>query len=183
MVADIPSFADGITPAYAGKRQTSRRRSCNSWDHPRVCGEKSLNFKIWARRRGSPPRMRGKARVVNVFTELPRITPAYAGKSSHEMLEVVPHEDHPRVCGEKIVRFPVLSPVKGSPPRMRGKASFSGIFRPGVRITPAYAGKSHRSRKRHKQSQDHPRVCGEKTCGICAKCRSLGSPPRMRGKD
>ena len=33
-----------------------------------------------------------------------------------------------------------------------------------------------------KAAEDHPRVCGEKVCGIWLKCASLGSPPRMRGK-
>ena len=30
-------------------------------------------------------------------------------------------------------------------------------------ITPAYAGKSRRTRLHHKAIWDHPRVCGEKT--------------------
>ena len=46
---------------------------------------------------------------------------------------------------------------------MRGKACLKRPSGPGLRITPAYAGKS--------------------LCGLCL-CRSrLGSPPRMRGKE
>ena len=66
---------------------------------------------------------------------------------------------------------------------MRGKAEKNGIFRPGVGITPAYAGKSYGCALQFRDGGDHPRVCGEKIdeiflCGIFT-----GSPPRMRGKD
>ena len=30
-----------ITPAYAGKREQSTKMKSASWDHPRLCGEKS----------------------------------------------------------------------------------------------------------------------------------------------
>ena len=30
----------GITPAYAGKSTTAKKAVNNSWDHPRLCGEK-----------------------------------------------------------------------------------------------------------------------------------------------
>ena len=46
---------------------------------------------------------------------------------------------------------------------MRGKATSCGIAdtRPG--ITPAYAGKREKEKKQTRQSEDHPRLCGEKT--------------------
>ena len=31
----------GITPAYAGKRNTHARTHAFYWDHPRICGEKT----------------------------------------------------------------------------------------------------------------------------------------------
>ena len=48
----------------------------------------------------------------------------------------------PRVCGEKSMctRSPLSG--SGSPPRMRGKAPYSGLRTVCGRITPAYAGKS-----------------------------------------
>ena len=72
---------DGITPAYAGKSQTSLFTPIFSRDHPRVCGEKNKFHPSVFGCIGSPPRMRGKA-----FSELASsigkgITPAYAGKS------------------------------------------------------------------------------------------------------
>ena len=91
----------GITPAYAGKRDTPSLDDGAQWDHPRVCGEKK---KMVADDRclvGSPPRMRGKDKI-------PCVAPALA-------------VDHPRVCGEKRLVMMTVPLVKGSPPRMRGK--------------------------------------------------------------
>ena len=51
-----------ITPAYAGKRTLLFTLNLDKWDHPRLCGEKSLAFSIVSTSR--------------------RITPAYAGKRS-----------------------------------------------------------------------------------------------------
>ena len=65
---------------------------------------------------------------------------------------------------------------------MRGKA---GLGRPASelqRITPAYAGKRGCLHCAGQRTQDHPRVCGEKSM-LCRSANSAtGSPPRMRGK-
>ena len=45
---------------------------------------------------------------------------------------------------------------------MRGKAVFGALMLIGIRITPAYAGKSGRSCNGRRSLQDHPRLCGEK---------------------
>ena len=91
--------------------------------------------------------------------------------------------DHPRVCGEKPLPDPERIFQVGSPPRMRGKELECRCVRLPERITPAYAGKSHKVRLQAAGRWDHPRVCGEK-CAWPPGCGSLtGSPPRMRGKD
>ena len=54
----------GITPACAGKSNKRSIRPRYSWDHPRVCGEKSPQIKIQQKPAGSPPRVRGKARYM-----------------------------------------------------------------------------------------------------------------------
>ena len=69
-----------ITPAYAGKRNSSSAQMDKIWDHPRVCGEKTAAGVTIAVALGSPPRMRGKAELYKVFAPESRITPAYAGK-------------------------------------------------------------------------------------------------------
>ena len=73
-------LADGITPAYAGKRPAAWAGAWRTGDHPRVCGEKGTGLTNVTSPMGSPPRMRGKAAPSSVAVMPCRITPAYAGK-------------------------------------------------------------------------------------------------------
>ena len=152
----------GITPAYAGKSVCCRIAQCLAGDHPRVCGEKSATCPLGRKSLGSPPRMRGKAWTFNTSETPTGITPAYAGKRSKRTNPYEHAQDHPRVCGEKPALPPGVLAPPGSPPRMRGKESFEehGFVIGG--ITPAYAGKRGRQNRNCKNTQDHPRVCGEK---------------------
>ena len=91
--------------------------------------------------------------------------------------------DHPRVCGEKKKHLLVIKVPQGSPPRMRGKVfPVSGALW-SSRITPAYAGKSKSGHELIADTEDHPRVCGEKAGKETDAVHNEGSPPRMRGKD
>ena len=131
---------------------------------------------------GSPPHMRGKGKSLCDDLQRVGITPAYAGKRRLRSRPGDGRKDHPRVCGEKrIFRFK-LTPIVGSPPRMRGKglSAFRRSHRKG--ITPAYAGKRHSAMHPETFCRDHPRVCGEKWTFITSMSRVVGSPPRMRGK-
>ena len=131
-----------ITPACAGK--SAPLQSCNTpfKDHPRVCGEKVLEFLTMVHMWGSPPRVRGKDGRRQSRYQTHRITPACAGKRLRRALLCMYSWDHPRVCGEKPSRTAMTVAGMGSPPRVRGKAA-PGV-RPlrAVRITPACAGKS-----------------------------------------
>ena len=91
----------GITPAYAGKSAVLKQLQHSHMDHPRVCGEKVIRHPFPIHKRGSPPRMRGKADPAGRRVVSFGITPAYAGKSGHFAASLCPFEDHPRVCGEK----------------------------------------------------------------------------------
>ena len=99
--SDLPSGA-GITPAYAGKRCSLQVTMQQSWDHPRLCGEKYRKISIGQPVLGSPPPMRGKADLQIWSHVAVGITPAYAGKSSIDKI------------GDTM--------KEGSPPPMRGKA-------------------------------------------------------------
>ena len=156
------SFLTGITPAYAGKRRQAGNPHHDAEDHPRVCGEKHEAFEVVPYDTG--------------------ITPAYAGKRASRPTGRSGAWDHPRVCGEKIGQSNRAARHLGSPPRMRGKAV--AIFRQlhHGRITPAYAGKRRCPRFRPGKIRDHPRVCGEKSLQKPDITRSVGSPPRVRGK-
>ena len=70
----------GITPAYAGKRMGLTATGRGSWDHPRLCGEKTGTKYMWTLTTGSPPPMRGKVHKKETSYLCIRITPAYAGK-------------------------------------------------------------------------------------------------------
>ena len=133
----------GITPAYAGKSIRFWGRVRLLRDHPRVCGEKNSCACILEILLGSPPRMRGKGPPFLAIAPTTGITPAYAGKSADHRKQAGYHQDHPRVCGEKV-----------RPRALNGMKPW---------ITPAYAGKSTMRNALYSLQRDHPRVCGEKT--------------------
>ena len=144
-----PTAAAGITPALAGKRVGVAVSFQRFKDHPRVGGEKPAVPACCLKFPGSPPRWRGKASRPGLLFEIPRITPALAGKSGSLCPQDRSRGDHPRVGGEKQCAFHFFGVLGGSPPRWRGKdRRFLGAERPR-RITPALAGKrlkrSHRS--------------------------------------
>ena len=131
-----------------------------------MCGEKGFRQNEKQCRRGSPPRVRGKAFDAGKLIPFYGITPACAGKSSALCVCQDRVEDHPRVCGEKQIPKTYISRSRGSPPRVRGKASPYVAIWFSSGITPACAGKSSLPIQRWGHSQDHPRVCGEKVDGI-----------------
>ena len=90
-------------------------------DHPRVRGE-GLRYHVQDhRRRGSPPRSRGRLEHTDVPFERDRITPAFAGKANLWPTATAGTQDHPRVRGEGSGRHLMGSPLMGSPPRSRGR--------------------------------------------------------------
>ena len=65
--------------------------------------------------------MRGKGYVSGDVDLEWGITPAYAGKRYVMMPVPFCYQDHPRLCGEKVVVVVVVVVCAGSPPPMRGK--------------------------------------------------------------
>ena len=73
-------------------------------DHPRVCGEHTLNEYGRRLREGSSPRMRGTHSTgAGSYTDI-GIIPAYAGNTAYMITPAITVWDHPRVCGEHIKR-------------------------------------------------------------------------------
>ena len=66
--------------------------------------------------------MRGKVVDGDEITINTGITPAYAGKSLEISLTQQVCQDHPRLCGEKVLDHYFSIKTVGSPPPMRGKA-------------------------------------------------------------
>ncbi len=106
--------------------------------------------------------MRGKGIADDEARAAVGITPACAGKSEKKVPFLPPHQDHPRVCGEKVLNTFIMVCHVGSPPRMRGKVPKVCELRYIVGITPAYAGKRPKNNGIWRFRRDHPRVCGEK---------------------
>ena len=125
-------------------------------------GEKFVTLMRLLSTKGSPPLARGKA---SIFFD--------------DCCQLV---DHPRLRGEKWDSAWYNPSNWGSPPLARGKdsAKTRQVHREG--ITPACAGKSHRSRKSRNAPRDHPRLRGEKKIFVFRRLRVWGSPPLARGK-
>ena len=167
-----------------------------------MCGEKAHRKSTPNASGGSPPRVRGKVRVIypphTIAGSPPRvrgkvcnqqvtkfklgITPACAGKRPRLPFFDIFGGDHPRVCGEKARCTAGIFPVSGSPSRVRGKENVDTYKRRHSRITPACAGKRQLALVTNVPNRDHPRVCGEKSTAKGSVKYILGSPPRVRGK-
>ena len=164
-----------ITPACAGKRRSDWIIRSIYWDHPRVCGEKDKAAE-------KAQHLRGKGSETQRRAIRAGITPACAGKSCSRRPRWTHTGDHPCVCGEKHCTSTPIALVSGSPPRVRGKETWTRPMPIYSRITPACAGKRAYLLRMLMTSQDHPRVCGEKFCGKLYSSSPSGSPPRVRGK-
>ena len=147
-----------------------------------MCGEKSFAPTPVSWLRGSPPRVRGKVNMLLHDACNIGITPACAGKRRKACTFAKANRDHPRVCGEKSLTMQKSKRCRGSPPRVRGKASIFISPLAGIRITPACAGKRSARPSAPASYWDHPRVCGEKVFTIIFSVAIGGSPPRVRGK-
>ena len=155
----------GITPACAGKSTFVPEMPDVTGDHPRMCGEKHNPLGNQRPGRGSPPHVRGKVSLMVEVSARQGITPACAGKRMLCLCRCRRYEDHPRMCGEKMVGFFVFIWKTGSPPHVRGKDGRAVALAHGNRITPACAGKSSNYNGCGALVRDHPRMCGEKRSG------------------
>ena len=84
--------------------------------------------------------------------------------------------------GEKYNSAEALANRQGSPPHGRGKGCSTCMISLQIGITPAWAGKSLLRRLQMLESEDHPRMGGEKAKKTVTIGSNLGSPPHGRGK-
>ena len=131
-----------ITPACAGKSSNVPSFTIRKPHHPRLRGEKFMVLLLIFCVGGSPPLARGKAASKTACTEIPRITPACAGKSGLTFVFLIGVGDHPRLRGEKPRYSQSTASSRGSPPLARGKEKGRKVAKGWGRITPACAGKS-----------------------------------------
>ena len=78
--------------------------------------------------------------MIRAISPLSGIIPAYAGNTDEERADADEHGDHPRVCGEHVLRQERFLAMAGSSPRMRGTQLHSLHSRRRIGIIPAYAG-------------------------------------------
>ena len=181
--APMPSILTRITPACAGNSLRPLPLLRKEQDHPRVCGEQRKRPGHTPACQGSPPRVRGTAQGRAREPVGPRITPACAGNSAPAAAKTAGPRDHPRVCGEQEKPVTTRPAAIGSPPRVRGTGGDYIKLDSSARITPACAGNSSSPAPWLRRRRDHPRVCGEQLELLPGYCKSMGSPPRVRGTD
>ena len=126
--------------------------------------------------------MRGKHAVAFDGVGLTRNIPAYAGKTFPYPAERRDGTEHPRVCGENMVRCGLSGKPPGTSPRMRGKHSRITRGSSRKRNIPAYAGKTFDLLGLGATTVEHPRVCGENLLPFRPGGGAGGTSPRMRGK-
>ena len=98
-------YQTGITPAHAGKSDHVVRYGAPRGDHPRWCREMKLNRLLGSTAPGPPPLMRGKGHRGINRNAVSGINPAHAGKRPSKTFPSIGIRDHPRVCGEIVVRL------------------------------------------------------------------------------
>ena len=126
--------------------------------------------------------MRGK-RLESSFSKNPQGNiPAYAGKTTDEVVLCGWITEHPRVCGENEQTIGGDYLENGTSPRMRGKPPTPPRPGAGRWNIPAYAGKTFSANPVKFCRREHPRVCGENTTPSTGMRCSSGTSPRMRGK-
>ena len=172
----------GLIPAWAGKTIPTSSGTLRPGAHPRVGGENRSNWTASDAAHGSSPRGRGKPDAVDEALDEARLIPAWAGKTIFVALYQNNETAHPRVGGENVGGPLAVFGVPGSSPRGRGKLSsvWDGIK--GVRLIPAWAGKTFGRRPRLQRCWAHPRVGGENDPPQMMSTGSTGSSPRGRGK-
>ena len=91
-------------PAYAGKTLGRFSWFPQGWEHPRVCGENTEILSPQNANPGTSPRMRGKLDPPEIGYDGSRNIPAYAGKTRLARAREDAAAEHPRVCGENLMK-------------------------------------------------------------------------------
>ena len=171
----------GIIPADAGSTIADKLMELGIQDHPRGCGEHFRNVTTLTISRGSSPRMRGAPGSYVALDRDMGIIPADAGSTHQDPAGQTGSGDHPRGCGEHVVRVERPELLKGSSPRMRGALTALPPYVVPDGIIPADAGSTPFSLVLYVRPWDHPRGCGEHTLSTLLAHPTMGSSPRMRG--
>ena len=130
---------------------------------------------------GSSPLVRGTPIVHGSVTSLMGIIPACAGNTREYATGHARAPDHPRLCGEHVVRLPDKDDKEGSSPLVRGTPQIEAAYSSGAGIIPACAGNTYGKVGLGYGSGDHPRLCGEHHHQPSNQNTGKGSSPLVRG--
>ena len=172
----------GLTPECAGTTVVSHLAHFWEGAHPRVRGDDSCRPSLPTRRKGSPPRARGRRPGRTPRRRTKGLTPACAGTTSRWRTMTHSARAHPRVRGDDLAAVICETVCDGSPPRARGRPRCASwpSRRPG--LTPACAGTTRCRQQQQPPTRAHPRVRGDDALTAWVAVTRSGSPPRARGR-
>ena len=141
------------------------------------CGEHSASFGVL----GSSPHVRGAHGIHPQNLPTLGIIPACAGSTIAFTVVITAARDHPRMCGEHIIRATKGHKREGSSPHVRGaRHAMTSWFRLQG-IIPACAGSTRVMVIPSEPTRDHPRMCGEHALWADTAANCAGSSPHVRG--
>jgi len=170
------------TPACAGTTRREWTPGHRRREHPRVRGDNRDFTGVKSSIAGTPPRARGRHRNGGGEGADAGNTPACAGTTGEGRCPIRRCTEHPRVRGDDTVRNYSEYPVRGTPPRARGRLPDNAPQCRAVGNTPACAGTTRCGSSSVAGSWEHPRVRGDDRDGHGAGRSHRGTPPRARGR-
>ena len=122
-LSDLPLRAIGLrnTPACAGKTFSRSARSFAFWKHPRMRGEDQLIHLGRLVVVETPPHARGRPSLYLTCPAAIGNTPACAGKTKPEKIDLFSEKKHPRMRGEDLTSVFLPSNNSETPPHARGR--------------------------------------------------------------
>ncbi len=168
-------------PACAGNAAPGRTEYLLLTVHPRVCGERAVDFGQRGPIGGSSPRVRGTLSRSSRISTPSRFIPACAGNASSAARSARGAAVHPRVCGERTGAVKPNCFIDGSSPRVRGTRADTRPRYRLPRFIPACAGNALDRSPCSRHATVHPRVCGERAILAAQIADHVGSSPRVRG--
>ena len=130
----------GIIPACAGSTHLLQHGQTRHGDHPRMCGEHSVEQCQAGAHEGSSPHVRGARHPRRRRGRRQGIIPACAGSTTSRATCRRSARDHPRMCGEHPFSTLAGTGSPGSSPHVRGAPNQSDCLNSLPGIIPACAG-------------------------------------------
>ena len=161
LAGDLPVDCRGIIPACAGSTYPEDDEAGFQRDHPRMCGEHIRVSSRALSSLGSSPHVRGALQSWHGHLRRQGIIPACAGSTPILARSSAPSRDHPRMCGEHVLKVWPGALDSGSSPHVRGAPQGNLFQGHSGGIIPACAGSTNGNVARILFFRDHPRMCGE----------------------